>query len=728
MITIRNFAIFIMTKYKFTTIIATFLISVNLSANDENSIIIYGSGQEITNSGSAQSVGNEILDFHNYTNIAEALKTVPGINGYDEDGYGLRPNISMRGSRSERSQGITLMEDNILIAPAPYASPSAYYFPYLKKAENIEVLKGASAVRSGPITTSGALNIKTKSITDEPLKEVSIGSGNNDLAEYSYTFSDGNDKYGYLVNYDHSETTGFKSIDKTGGDTGYDIDDFLAKLNYKPDNSFFGMYQEVDFKLSTNSQTSYETYIGLSDEDYAADPYQRYAGSAEDNFTGFHRGASATHSLEGENLSIVTTVYDNQFKRNWYKVNSVDTANSSCDKLNEIFADTTACSSELSILRGNSSGTINLKANNREYDAKGIQTTVKFAGVLADQTHNVELGLRLHEDDETRYQAEDAWAIDASGNMSLASSGDFGTKDSNNKVTRGTSFAAYVTDEFDYNKFTITPGLRYEHIEYKQMGRVTNSYAHNNIDVFMPGISINYNQDESRVYFLGVNKGFKPSTSFSDGADDEESINVEIGTRYNTNKLTYEAAAFANFYDNLIGECTDSSGCSNVGDTYNAGKVNVVGIELAAYKDLSEYVDFFGVKLPSRVVFSHSNAEFRSSFVSNYDIWGTVTSGDKLPYAPENKVHLALGVEKEAVHFEVGFNYQDKMNTVADGSEATDYIHTVDFSLSYRADENAEFYLNANNIFDKNFVAARNPSGVRVTSPFIIKAGINYKF
>ena len=111
--------------------------------------------------GASYYLSSEELQAFNYIDINRALKSVPGVNLYEEDGFGLRPNISLRGTSPQRSSKITLMEDGVLIAPAPYSSPAAYYFPSVARMQAIEILKGSSQV-TWPLYHGGVINLVSR--------------------------------------------------------------------------------------------------------------------------------------------------------------------------------------------------------------------------------------------------------------------------------------------------------------------------------------------------------------------------------------------------------------------------------------------------------------------------------------------------------------------------------------------------------------------------------------
>jgi Fe(3+) dicitrate transport protein len=93
-----------------------------------------------------------------HTDVNDILKEVPGVYLRGEEGYGLFPNISLRGVDSHRSAKVTILEDGIPSSPSPFSDPAAYYSPTAGRMSGFEILKGSSQMKYGPNTTGGIIN------------------------------------------------------------------------------------------------------------------------------------------------------------------------------------------------------------------------------------------------------------------------------------------------------------------------------------------------------------------------------------------------------------------------------------------------------------------------------------------------------------------------------------------------------------------------------------------
>ena len=80
---------------------------------------------------------------------------MPGVFARDEEGFGLRPNIGIRGLNPTRSSKVLLLEDGIPLTYAPYGDNASYYHPPVDRFERIEVLKGSGQILFGPHTVGG---------------------------------------------------------------------------------------------------------------------------------------------------------------------------------------------------------------------------------------------------------------------------------------------------------------------------------------------------------------------------------------------------------------------------------------------------------------------------------------------------------------------------------------------------------------------------------------------
>ena len=675
--------------------------------------------------GSAHLVSHEELQAFLQADVMRVLRTVPGVYVQEEEGFGLRPNIGIRGSGLDRSSRIALLEDGVLIAPAPYSAPAAYYFPTQRRIHSLEVLKGPSAISVGPRTTGGAINLISTPIPDSPEGiggNIDARLGQHETTDAHINVGHRGPRVSWLFETVQAQNDGFKKVDGNEDlGTGYDIEDYMIKLQLDSDPSS-SLYQSLRFKAGYTDQASDETYLGLTDEHFASDPNRRYAASAGDRFESEHEQFQATYVFDPQaNWRGEITAYRNNFARNWFKLDSVNGAG-----IGAILDDPEAFADEFAWLTGSNSpaGAIVKRHNNREYYSQGIQAEATFDFGFGETALSVTTGVREHEDEEDRLPRDDTFTLDDS-QLVLVSSGAPGS--SANRLSSAEARSLFVDTEIRHGAWILTPGIRFEDIDMTRQDFATTDPSRslgptqvreNSASVFIPGMGALYRLNDNWRLLAGVHKGFNPPAPGSN-ASEEDSVNIEFGARYAGDTFEFESIYFINDYDNLVGTVTASTGGSGqIGDQFDGGEVTVQGIEVTAGYGWTN-LGGRGFDLPLSLQYTWTTeAEFSNAFESDFEPWGDVQVGDELPYVPEHQLRASAGLENQTWGINLAANYVGKMRTVAGQGpyldrETVDSHVVWDLLARWHFTDSLSSYVKVDNLFDETYVAARRPAGVR---------------
>lgn len=702
--------------------------------------------------GSADLLNAEDLAVHDYADITRLLRTVAGVNFQEEDGYGLRPNIGMRGTGLDRSEKITLMEDGVLIAPAPYAAPSAYYFPHTGRMAGIEVIKGAAGVRYGPRTQGGSLNLFSTPVPEEFSGRLDLWAGDEGILRGhgfagGMTELEGGVRIGGLLEAYLDSADGFKTIDGLeSASTGYELEDYVGKLRLEFSSG--GVDHMFELKGQISDEVSNETYLGLTDPDFEADPFRRYAGSQLDQMNADHSEISLRYRGELSNGLVLSAVaYSTRFGRDWFKLDSVDPDGAgavSPVSISALLEDPVTHADAFDVVLGaagfvSADDALRVKHNNRDYSARGVQ--LELAGDLTlGRTDNAwRVGLRVHRDDMDRFQWLERFRID--DGVMVQTSVDAPGSDSN-RIESAEALAFFVQDEISIGNWTLTPGLRYERVELRRedFGKTDPdrtganlTVRTNTVEALIPGLGVRYDFNNQLSVFGGVHRGFAPPAPGSTSQEPEDARNWEIGARYGREHWSVEAVGFFNQYENLIGSCTNSTGggCT-IGDQFDGGQVDVRGLELTADADLGSLLDL-PVSIPVRGAYTWTEAEFQTGFNSGYEPWGVVEAGDLVPYIPEQQGFVAIGLETTRYGGEIAMSWVEAVRTVAgQGAIQPDQRvegHTVaDFSAWYAVSEQVRARLSVRNLTDETYAVARQPAGLRPGAPRAVLVGVSMQF
>lgn len=745
-------------KYRFnvTAMVVAGCLAVPALADNalmmEEITIVGERSSEAQISGAAQYISPDQLENFAYADIQRILRQAPGVSIQVEDGYGLRPNISIRGVATERSGRITLLEDNVLIAPAPYSAPSAYYFPVVGRMHAIEILKGPAAITQGPYTIGGAMNMISTPIPDDAAGNLMVEGGEDNTyrlhATYGSTFDNG---FGFLIETHQWQSDGFQDIDRSSGDTGLDVEDYTLKLGYSAGQ------HSVELKLQYSEQDSDQSYLGLTDADFDDDAFRRYGLSALDNIHTEHEQQILRYRFDAsDTLAFTATLYNNEHERNWFKTEGIDVDGSDNAQVfdrtswfNVIQAinngeslDDLSAQELQAILDGTADtlpGSIQVRSNAREYYSRGVQFGVDWQLTFGGVSHDIEIGLRLHEDEEDRLQRNSNYQ-QVDGELVLNDIGLLGN--AGNRIQEAEALAFHVYDRIEFGDWVLTPGIRYEDIEQKRTrweirdGRTADpssradanlrSSRENDTEVWLPGLGVLYSLNDTTTLVGGVHKGFT-APSNSPGVDEEEAINYELGMRYTGNDVFFELMYFHSDYDNLLGECTASSGSDcTIGDAFNGDAATVQGLEL-----MVDAVLYSNARLSVPVTFSYTyiDSEFDSD-IADTDFFGDVSKGDPIPYIPENQFNLSIGLEANKWRTTLSMNYVDEVCVRASCGqfEQTDDTLTVDFIAHYALLDNLDVFARLENVTGEEDIMGRQPYGARPNKDRTASLGFRFNF
>ncbi|WP_133471159.1 TonB-dependent receptor family protein [Paraglaciecola marina] len=700
------------------------------ASNIDDVIQIFGNQNALeTATGSGFVLNEAALEQFEFDDIHRVLQSVPGVYIREEDGYGLRPNIGLRGATSERSSKIALMEDGVLIAPAPYSAPAAYYFPNVSRMTQVEVFKGPSAITYGPNTVGGAINMLSRPVNPEDGGELDLALGEQAYAKAHGHYSKNIGNAGVMVEGVHLRADGFKTLAEDDN-TGFVKNEILGKANYSFDNDPYN--QQVQLKVGYSEEVSHETYLGLTDADFAEDPYQRYAGSQNDKFDWEHLQLQASHYIElAPDMTVVTQVYRRDFNRDWDRLNGFNSSRS----LDTILSspDTGLNSRFLEILKGEedsltSDETLVFTLNDRTFYSQGVQSKLSWDTNLGDADMTIDAGLRVHQDQVERLHRARYFDM-VNGQMVFA--GQLDDLVTNNKDTT-TAIAAFVNSKVQFGDLHTSFGLRVENIDGESNDYVAQTVQDNSDTVVLPGLGAFYQITPQLGVLAGVNKGFVPNSPGEESdIKPEESWNYELGLRANVADWNMEAIGFYNDYSNLKGSCTFSSGCTTELDVeFNGGEVDIYGLELSANGqiDISN-----SLTMPINLAYTHTQSEFQTTFDSTFSQWGNVVTGDELPYLPENQFNLQVGVAGDNWQVDLAYKYVAEMSEASGTGVELEGVYTssisqIDLAAWYQVNDALRIYSKLDNLTDEVEIVSRRPFGARPGKPRQFIIGAKYAF
>lgn len=681
--------------------------------------------------GSGHVVGGEELFTSHVFTTNEALRKVPGVNIRDEEGFGIRPNIGIRGLNPTRSTKTLLMEDGLFLTYAPYGANESYFHPSMDRFSGVEVIKGADQLLYGPLTISGAVNYVTPNPPERPSGFVSATGGNRDYFNGQVFYGGWYKNFGGLVDWVHKRGDGARD------NIEHEINDSGVKGVYQisPNSAFI-------VKASYFREDSTVTYSGITDAERNSFGI-RYNPFKNDKFDTERYGTSLTNNWDvNDNINVRTSFYWSSFDRDWWRQSST-TTDSQCGgafmaaRRNGLSVNPDACAS--------------VQGRLREYESGGLDQKWTFESRLSEKVENeLKLGYRVHTEEQKRRQINGVTPTARTGTLV------------ENNERDAIAFALFAQDRIAVGPFSITPIVRYENIEFDRRNNlavggcaIPPCQGSFNISEIIPGISVGIAPTKGFNLFVGVHEGFAPprvedsiaNTGGSIEVDAESSTNLEAGFRSELRKgIIVDATYFRNDFDNLVAVGSVAGG----GQPLAQGEALFEGAELFARLNSNDLLrtdhNFYAQTAWTYLWKAEQVTPFIPIAVPPAPAPAPQnTAGNRQPYAPEHLLTTRVGVTKPGIfdaHLEavyIGSQFADFLNLEkgadhpsgpASASARSGQFGKINSSLIFNLGTTytikptkTDVFFSVKNLLDKEYIVDRT-RGILPSAPRLFHIGL----
>ncbi len=628
-------------------------------------------------------------------NVRQTFAKIPGLTSWDMDGAGTQLNIGSRGTDSHRSIEMNMRQNGYNTNSDMFGYPENHYTYPLQGVQEIQLVRGSAALQFGS-QFGGMMNAVMKQ--GDAGKPISVESeqtaGSNNFYN-SFTAVGGTvGKISYYAYYDNRTGNGWRP------NAAFGYHAYYANINYR--------FSE---KGSLSLQFSRMDYVqqiagGLTDVQFQQNAQQSFrkrnffqpeinipALKFNYQFSPGTRLEITAHSLFGQRNSV-------QF------INTPDIA----DTINKTL------------------GTYNPRQVDRDYySAFTTEARIIHSYRLGKMKAVLSGGARFSTE-LTKRRQKGVGTTGADFDLSLINPYQIDLRFTTNNYALFAENIFYIT-----NRFSITPGFRYENINSNLAGLINGfsapvSYKGNrSFPLF--GTGLQYQVSRNSQLYGNISQAYRPYLYamvtpagrldvIDPNLKDSRGYDIDFGYRGNfRNILQFDVNMFYVFYGNRAGLLAEKDGSNNPYlYTTNIGDAVSKGVEAFAELSLPGLLGLKTANHDLRIFnsFSYTHARYTKGIINNGGT-NTKVEGNYLENTPQvmNKSGLTYQLKNFTTTLQysfTGMDYNDAFNTESSGNGVVGKIpayHLWDWSAGIQIGKAYKITAGMNNMANLKYFNRR---------------------